>query len=56
MEVHRHGRANHFYEREIAPVLKSGRKIAVIISDALRYEVAQELSERIDRKAVSVRN
>lgn len=41
----------NFYEREIAPVLKSGRKIAVIISDALRYEVAQELSERIDRES-----
>ena len=40
-----------FYEREVAPVLKSGRKIAVIISDALRYEAAQELSERIDRES-----
>lgn len=41
----------NFYEREIAPTLKAGRKIAVIISDALRYEVAQELSERIDRES-----
>ena len=35
-----------FYDREVAPTLKANRKIAVIISDALRYEAAQELSER----------
>lgn len=40
-----------FYEREIAPTLNANRKIAVIISDALRYEAAQELSERIDRES-----
>ena len=40
-----------FYEREIAPTLKAGRKIAVIISDALRYEAAQELAERIERES-----
>lgn len=37
-----------FYEYKVEPTLKAGRKIAVIISDALRYEVAQELSERIN--------
>lgn len=40
-----------FYDREVAPTLKANRKIAVIISDALRYEAAQELSERIDRES-----
>ena len=33
------------------PFLKSGRKVAVIISDALRYEVAEELTRRIDEES-----
>ncbi|QOL34200.1 BREX-1 system phosphatase PglZ type A [Bifidobacterium lemurum] len=36
-----------FYRREVQPRIKSGKKIAVIISDALRYEVAEELSDAI---------
>lgn len=36
-----------FYRREVQPRTKSGKKIAVIISDALRYEVADELAEMI---------
>lgn len=37
-----------FYEHYVAPLVRSGRKKAVvIISDALRYEVADELASRI---------
>jgi uncharacterized protein (TIGR02687 family) len=37
-----------FYEHYVAPLVRSGRKKAVvIISDALRYEVAEELASRI---------
>jgi uncharacterized protein (TIGR02687 family) len=39
-----------FYAREVAPVLAKGadRRVCVIISDALRYEAAQELAERLN--------
>ena len=40
-----------FYKREVAPHLESGRKLVVIISDALRYEVAQELAATIDAES-----
>lgn len=33
------------------PFLKSGRKVAVIISDALRYEVAEDLTRRISEES-----
>lgn len=33
------------------PFLESGKKVAVIISDALRYEVAEELTRRIDEES-----
>ena len=37
-----------FYERHVAPLVKSGRtKAVVIVSDALRYEIADELASRI---------
>jgi uncharacterized protein (TIGR02687 family) len=37
-----------FYVRHVGPVVKTGRKkMAVIISDALRYEIADELRSRI---------
>ena len=36
-----------FYTRNVKPVTDAGRKIAVIISDALRYEVAEEFRERL---------
>ncbi|RSX52434.1 BREX-1 system phosphatase PglZ type A [Bifidobacterium callimiconis] len=36
-----------FYERCISKTVNGGRKIAVIISDALRYEVAQSFAERL---------
>ncbi len=39
-----------FYAREVARVLAKGadRRVCVIISDALRYEAAQELTERLN--------
>ena len=40
--------ASRFYEDHVRPVISSGnRKLAVIISDAFRYEVADELRTRI---------
>ncbi|KFJ01341.1 BREX-1 system phosphatase PglZ type A [Bifidobacterium stellenboschense] len=36
-----------FYTRNVKKVTDAGRKIAVIISDALRYEVAEEFRERL---------
>src|SRR5699024_3039589 len=37
-----------FFDHYIAPVIRSGRKKAVVvISDAMRYEVAEELHSRI---------
>src|SRR5690606_8340174 len=32
-----------FYERHVQPVLQRGNKIFVVISDALRYEIGEEL-------------
>lgn len=41
-----------FYEREVAPVLAKGadRRVFVIISDAFRYEAAQELASLLNGK------
>lgn len=40
-----------FYAEHVAPIIRDGRKKAVvIISDALRYEVAEELGTRIRRE------
>lgn len=37
-----------FYDHHVAPVVKDGRtKVVVIISDGMRYEVAEELASRI---------
>ena len=38
-----------FYKRYVAPASSKNTRVFVIISDALRYEVASELSERIVR-------
>ena len=42
----------HFFKHQVQPVLsdKSNRRVVVIISDALRFEVAQELCEQINDK------
>jgi uncharacterized protein (TIGR02687 family) len=36
-----------FYQREVQPIVRDDRKIAVIVSDALRFEVGEEFAERI---------
>lgn len=38
-----------FYRRRVSPLLENGR-VYVIISDALRYETAQELAEQLTRE------
>ncbi|MBU3665703.1 MAG: BREX-1 system phosphatase PglZ type A [Chthoniobacterales bacterium] len=37
-----------FYETFVAPYLEKGQKVFVIVSDALRYEAAASLAERIN--------
>ena len=39
-----------FYEYHVAPFVQKGKKIFVIISDALRYETMVELEQRIARE------
>lgn len=39
-----------FYKEQVASYLSKGNKLFVIISDALRYEVAEELHQRILRE------
>lgn len=39
-----------FFEREVRPFLDKNQKVAVIISDALRYEVADELMRRLNQE------
>lgn len=36
-----------FYRDYVEPLVKRGKKAVVIVSDAMRYEVAEELSDRI---------
>lgn len=43
-------RQNRFYDEVVRPVLKKGQKLFVIISDALRYECADELRTRLMRE------
>lgn len=37
----------HFYNRYVSPNVSKGNRVFVVISDALRYEVAAELSEAL---------
>lgn len=37
-----------FYKNHVSPLLEKGQKVFVIISDALRYEAAYELANRIN--------
>lgn len=39
-----------FYEQKVAPVIQNRKKTYVIISDALRYEVAEELLKNIRKE------
>lgn len=38
----------NFYTYYVSPKVNSGKKICVIISDAMRYEIGEELSKRIN--------
>lgn len=40
----------NFFERYVRPFLRDGHKVSVIISDALRYEIGEELQQRIRRE------
>ncbi len=40
-------RQTDFYEYQVAPFLRRDKKVMVIISDALRYEIGAELTNRI---------
>lgn len=40
-----------FYQNVVAPRVRNGRKLVVIVSDALRYEVAEELTRRVDAQS-----
>ncbi len=39
---------NRFFAMDVEPVLANNKKVVVIISDALRYEAAEELTERLN--------
>lgn len=45
-----HPGQSDFFDRFIRPAIAEGRKVFVVISDALRYEAARELAERILRE------
>ena len=48
----------NFYEQFVLPFLSEGKKVCVIISDAMRYEIAQELASTIrqeDRYSADVK-
>jgi len=40
-------RQNQFFKHWVSPYLENGNKVCVIISDAMRYEVGEELQRRI---------
>ena len=39
-----------FYQKNVSPLLSSGGRVFVVVSDALRYEVAAELTEDLTRE------
>ena len=43
------GKQRDFYRRYVSPNVSKGNRVYVVISDALRYEVAAELSEVLSR-------
>jgi len=43
-------RQRSLFDEEVAPILGDGGRCVVLLVDALRYELAQELRERIDPK------
>lgn len=45
-------RQQDFYRRELAPIVDAGERCFVIISDALRYEVAVDIATRLNVETV----
>lgn len=43
-----------FYSSVIAPHIRKGERVFVIISDAMRYEVGMELAERLNSETIGV--
>jgi uncharacterized protein (TIGR02687 family) len=41
---------HHFFKHRVSPFLKAGKKVFVIVSDALRYEIGEELLGLIRRE------
>ncbi|MFE3897591.1 MULTISPECIES: BREX-1 system phosphatase PglZ type A [unclassified Priestia] len=44
----------HFYSNFIAPKIRKGERMFIIVSDAMRYEVGLELNERLNSETVGV--
>jgi uncharacterized protein (TIGR02687 family) len=49
-------RQQNFYKREIEPMISGGERCFVIISDALRYEVAVDIAIRLNQETVATVN
>jgi hypothetical protein len=47
-------RQRGFYQRYIAPAIRDGVKTALILADALRYELGRELQEQIEQEGIGV--
>ncbi len=45
-------RQRGFYQRSIAPALRGGTKTALILADALRYELGRELEAQIENEGI----
>jgi len=45
-----YNKQQHFYQKEVAPLVDSGDRVFVIISDALRFEAAKELEVKINKE------
>ncbi len=48
--LHKLKQQTNFYKDKVKPILQKGGRVFVIISDALRYEVASELTEKLIRE------
>lgn len=41
---------SHFYQDQVATIIQQNAKVAVIISDAFRYEIGEEFSKRMEQE------
>ena len=48
-QAHALPRQREFHARHVAPLLSKGQRVFVVISDALRYEAAQELAQLLSQ-------